>query len=127
MASFDIKKEIDVYFQGYRGHPVQFQDQDLDTTGIDTFISLIYAPVENDPVGMDGTATGRIGYSGLQRIFCYGKTSTKALIVADDVKSYFNGKELPQNIHVEIGQDNEPRDLGNGFHEVLCTFNVTQW
>lgn len=127
MASYDIKKEIDTLFMSYTNAPVQFHGQNLDTVGMEKFISLIYAPIENTAYGLDGTATGRIRYAGMQKVFCYAANPTKALQLADNVKSFFNGKELSNNIHTRIGQDNMPVDLGNGFYEVLCTFELSQW
>lgn len=128
MASYDIKKEVDSHFQtNWTQTPIQFHGQNLDTSSIDSFISLIYAPIENTNYGINGTPTGRIEYAGLQKIFCYAKNPTLALKLADDVKTFLNGKELPQNIHIQIGQDRTPIDLGNGFYEVLCNFDLSQW
>jgi len=135
MANYDIKKEIDIYFQdNWTSTGIQYQGETqprvsgvpTDPTTLDNFISLVYAPVENESYGFDGSATGRIEYAGLQKIFCYAKNPTKAMQLADQVKTFFDGKEIG-NIHAGIGQDGQANDLGNSFHEVLCSFDVSQW
>jgi len=135
MANYDIKKDLDTYFQdNWSSTGIQYADENrprvggvlTDPSTLDSFISLKYDPVENDSYGFDGTATGRIEYAGLQKVFCYAKNSTKALLLADQIKTFLNGKQL-NNIHISIGQDGSPKDLGNNFHEVLCSFDVSQW
>ena len=128
MANSDIKIALDTYFQdNWTSTPIQFQGQSLDTASIDSFISLIYSPVENETYGLDGTENGRILYSGLYKIFCYAKNYNKVLILADEVKTFLNGKEFPESMHIGIGQDGSPTDLDNGFIEILTIFNVDQW
>ncbi len=128
MANYNIKVALDTHFKtNWTQTKVQFHGQQLDMSGESSFISLIYAPLDNTPYGFNGTAQGRIEYGGLQKVFCYAKNPTKALKLADDVKTFLNGIELPNNIHVNIGQDTTPRDLGNGFWEVLCNFDLSQW
>lgn len=128
MASYDIKVALDTHFQdNWIQTKIQFHGQELDTSAETSFISLIYAPIENTPYGINGSANGRIKYSGLQKVFCYAKNPTKALKLADNVKTFLNGIDLPGNIHIEIGQDGSPVDLNNGFYEVLCKFNLSQW
>lgn len=127
MANYDVKKDLDTYFQNnWTETSIQFQGQQLDTTGLDKFISLIYNPVENDAYGFDGSATGRLKYAGLYKVFCYAKNPTKAFLLADQVKAFFNGKEVG-NITIGIGQDGSSTDLGIDFEEVLCSFDVSQW
>jgi len=135
MANYDIKKDLDTYFKNnWINTGIQYQDENeprvggvlTDPSTLNEFISLIYSPVENDSYGFDGTATGRIEYAGIQKVFCYAKNSTKALLLADQIKAFFNGKQIG-DIVVGIGQDSSSNNLGNGFYEVLCYFNLSQW
>jgi len=135
MANYDIKKDLDIYFKdNWTNTGIQYQDENkprvggvlTDPSTLNEFISLIYSPVENDSYGFDGTATGRIEYAGIQKVFCYAKNSTKALLLADQIKAFFNGKQIG-NIIIGIGQDSPSNNLGNGFYEVLCYFNLSQW
>jgi len=135
MANYDIKKDLDTYFKNnWINTGIQYQDENeprvggvlTDPSTLNEFISLIYNPVENDSYGFDGTATGRIEYAGIQKVFCYAKNSTKALLLADQIKAFFNGKQIG-DIVVGIGQDSSSNNLGNGFYEVLCYFNLSQW
>ncbi len=127
MATYDLMQKIDKYFQdNWITTEIQFPGQSLDDTTLDDFISLKYEPVDNTPYGMDGTATGRIEYMGLYKVYCYAKSDVKAFILADAVKTFLNGKQL-DDVYVEIGQDNSVNDLHNNLHETICVFNVSQW
>lgn len=128
MASFDITKAInDFFIASWPNNRIQFHGTTLDGTNqMDNYISLIYNPVENDPYGFNGSATGRIRYAGLQKVFCYAKSPTLALKLADEVKAFMNGQQI-DNIAIDIGQDRQPTDLGTGFYEVLCIFNLNEW
>ncbi len=127
MATHEIKKTIDKHFgDNWVTTPIQLQGEELDTAGLDDFISLIYTPVENTPYGLDGTSTGRIEYNGLYRVFCYAKNPTKTFILADAVKAFLNGKQFG-DISIEVGQDSGINDLKNGFYQTVCTFNLSEW
>ena len=127
MAQSDIKITIDTHFNdNWTDTPIQFQGQELDNTGMDNFISLIYNPVENETYGLDGTPTGRILFSGIYKVFIYAKNYNKALILADAIKSFLNGTQI-NHIHVGLGQDGAVNDIGNGFKEILTTFVVNEW
>lgn len=127
MATYNIKTTLDQYFlDNWVATPIQYEGTQLNTNALTEFISLQYAPVYNDQYAFDGTTTGRINYVGLQKVFCYAKTPTKAFQLADSVKTFLNGKQLG-NIYIEVGQDNPANDLGNNFYEVLITFRLTEW
>mgnify|MGYP006899561390 CR=1 FL=1 len=128
MATHTLKQAIDGYFQTnfttatihYEGMPMN----DLST--VTSLVSLVYEPVTNESYGMDGTSSGRIEYAGLYKVFCYAKSPVKAFILADAVKTFLNGKEIG-TVSIGIGQDSGANDLENGFHQVLCYFNVSEW
>jgi len=135
MANSDIKIALDTYFQdNWTSTGIQYQGENeprvggtlTDPTTLDSFISLAYSPIKNESFGFDGTTNGRILYSGLYKIFCYAKNYNQVLILADEVKTFLNGKEL-DDIHLGIGQDSEINDLGNGFIQILSSFHVDQW
>jgi len=135
MANSDIKIALDTYFQdNWTTTGIQYQGEDeprvagvlTDPTTLDSFISVGYYPIENESYGFDGTANGRILYSGIYKIFCYAKNHNQVLILADAVKTFLNGKEL-NDMHVGIGQDGSPNNIGSGFIEILSSFGVGQW
>jgi len=49
------------------------------------------------------------------------------LKLADDIKTFFNGQELPKDIHIAIGQDKPAVNLGNGYYESRVNFEVKQF
>lgn len=120
--------ECEIYFiDNWTATPIQLVDKDFDYTGLDTWISLMYYPVLNERIGFDGTTHGRVMGTGIQAVFCYHKKQKLAIKLADDVKAFFSGKELPKDIHVDIGIDNNHTTLDNGFYEVRVNFLVTQY
>lgn len=128
MANSDIKIALDTYFiDNWTTTDIQPQGQEIDVTAINDFISILYQPVLNDTIGINGTDNGRIRFVGLYKVFCYAKNFNKALVLADGVKSFLNGKQLSNGIYVKIGQDGTPSDLGNGFIEIATSFDVEQW
>jgi len=128
MPSFDITKAINgVFLNEWPNERVQYHGETLEgTNNMEDFISLIYNPAENVPYGFDGTSTGRIQYVGAQKVFCYAKSPTLALKLADQVKTFLNGRQI-NNMRIGIGQDRQPTDLGTGFYEVPCIFTIEEW
>ena len=126
MATYDTAVGLNQYMlDNWIDTPIQFDGMVLDTTALTKWISVKYIPVQNDAVGLDGTTTGRIGYRGLFKVFCYAKNSTLAYKLADDVKTALNGKQIA-NLRIDIGQDRDAVDLDNTWYECLCLFSTTE-
>lgn len=127
MGSYDIKQKLDKHFQdNWSTTSIQYQDHPVSTTSLESFVSLVYAPVESVPYRFGGSGCDRIEYAGLFKVFCYARTTVKAMILADDVKTFLNRFQI-DDVVVSIGQDRAATDLNNEFFEVLCTFPVSQW
>jgi hypothetical protein len=105
---------------------IQYEGQTFDLTTVDELIALVYSPIENVQYAYDGTATGRIEYHGMQKVFCYAKSPTLALSLCDDVKTFLNGKQIG-NITIGVGQDGTAEPMDNGYYKALCYFNLSEW
>jgi len=128
MGLLELAAEPEIYFTtNWTDTDIELPDTEFDYDGLDTYISIDFAPTVNDYTGMDGTSTGRIASYGLYSVYCYHKKLKLALDLADDIKTFFNGIELPKDIHVGIGQDKPAIDLENGFFESKVNFELKQY
>ena len=122
----DIKIAIEMYFNTkWTTTPIQYEGVKLATIP-DKYIGLIYNPVLNEQYAFDGTTTGRIRHVGIQKVFCYAKSTTLAYKLADDVKTFLNGLEL-NGIVFQIGQDRSVLDLENGYFECLVQTELVKF
>lgn len=121
----ECSAEPEIYFKdNWTLTPLQVPDpnEPFDTTGLDSYIRINYVPNNNEHSGLD-----RISSFGTTQIFCYHKKKKLALKLADDVKTFFNCKDLPKDIHIDIGSDSPCIDLENGFYMSLVSFPLAQY
>ena len=128
MALLEMAAENEIHFTtNWTATQIQLPDKVFDYAGLDTFISINFYPTLNNKIGFDGTTNGRIASYGMSSIFCYHKKKKLALKLADDVKAFFNGVELPKDIHVGVGQDVPAIELDNAYYEARVNFEVSQY
>jgi len=128
MALLDMEAECEIYFTtNWTDTSIQLPDAPFDYSALTSWVAINFYPTVNDQIGMDGTTSGRIAHYGLSSIFCYHKKKKLALKLADDIKTFFNGQELPKDIHVDIGIDKPVVDLENGWWEAKVNFEVKQF
>lgn len=127
MALLDMAAETETYFaDNWIATQIEYPDSTLDTTGLDTYINLNFAPVTNERIGFNGTAVGRKAHYGMSQVLCYHTNKKLAMKLADDVKTFFEGQSLPKDIYIDIGIDYAAVDLTT-FWESKITFLVTQY
>jgi len=125
--TLEIKSTLEQYFiDNWTQTQIQFDGVDFDYSNIDSWISLVYTPVENNLIGFDGSSVGRIRNNAILKVFCYAKTVPLTYKLSDDVKAFLNGKQF-SDIKVSIGQDRGATNLDNGFFEVLTIFEVNKF
>lgn len=123
----DIKASLEQYFlSNWTSTPIQFEGIKFDYSGKTNWISLVLAPAFADRYGFDGTATGRVRYVGIQKVFCYAKNPTKAFQLADSVKTFLNGLQIGGSV-IDLGQDGTALDLQNGYFEVVVNFEYSNF
>ena len=123
----DMSAECEIYFQNnWTATSIEFPDMTLPTTSLDSYISLNFYPITNQRIGVDGTSNGRIAYHGMSQVLCYHKSKKLALKLADDIKTFFQGQQLPKDINVDIGIDYPAIQLDT-FFECKVTFRVSQY
>lgn len=128
MALLQMAAETEIFFKNnWTDTTIQYQDTTFDYNGLTSWVSIKFFPTVNEKIGMDGTSSGRVASFGLCSIFCYHKKQKLSMKLADDVKAFFNGKELPLDIRVDIGQDKSTIDLDNGFYETRVNFEIAQY
>lgn len=124
----EISAEVEIYFKdNWVSTNIQYPDTRFNYDGLSTWIAVDVNPVFIEQIGMDGTATGRESMSTLAHIFCYHRDKKPAIKLADDVKGFFTGIDLPKDIRVNYAQYNPPNELDNGFWEVKVNFDVVQY
>ena len=130
MASQEISAQTEIYFKdNWTQTPLEYitLSEALDTSEMDEYISIKYFSLPlNRVIGMNG-ANGRKAYHGYLRVLCYQRDEALALGLADDVCTFFDCKQLPSDITVSIGQDEESVDMDNGWFEVELTFDIVQY
>ena len=94
----------------------------LDTTGLETYIKLQYINTGNEQGGF-GRQTGY----GAYKVFCYHKVKKLSVTLSDDVKTFFDCKDLPLNIHVGVGKQETALTLDNGFYLTIVQFPISQY
>jgi hypothetical protein len=125
----EISAETEIYFRDnwIITPDIQYPDIDFDYDGLSTWIALDTAPVFLEQIGMDGTSTGREAMTALSSVFCYHTNKKLGIKLADDVKNFFTGLDLPKDIRVNYAQYNPPNKLDNGFWSVKVNFEVIQY
>lgn len=127
MALLEMASEVEIYFiANWTATDIETPDEILNTSAMTEYISLNFFPVTNEQIGFDGTTTGRKAHYGLSQVLCYNKNKKLAMKLADDIKLFFDGQELPEDIHVDIGIDHIAIDLQT-FWECKVTFQVKQF
>ena len=127
MALLELAAECEIYFDtNWIATPIETPDEILDTSAMDSYISLNFFPVTNTHFGFDGTTVGRKAHYGLSQVLCYHKNKKLAMKLADDIKLFFQGQQLPKDIHVDIGIDHIAIELDT-FWECKVTFEAVQY
>lgn len=127
MSLLEINAELELYFMNnWTASPLKISDFPFDDTGIDKWIAISYDAIQNTIMGCDGTTTGRINQSGLLRVYCYAERRMIVNQLADEVATFLNGKSLPKNIEVGIGQHSSVIDLDSNLFELKVSFEVNQ-
>lgn len=125
--TLDTKAKIEQYFiDNWSLTEIQFEGVEYDYSDVEKWISLIYIPVRNDIIGMNGESVGRVRNNAQLKVYCYAKSVPLAYKLADDVKSFFNGKQI-DDIMVGVGQDKSVTNLDNGFFEVAVIFEINNY
>jgi len=106
--------------------PLLEMSAECETYFIDNWTDTDFFPVTNEQIGFDGTTVGRKAHYGISQVLCYNKNKKLAMKLADDVKLFFDGQELPEDIHVDIGIDHIAINLET-FWECKITFLVKQF
>jgi hypothetical protein len=123
MGLLQLEAECEIYFKNnWTLTDIQLPNKVFDYDNKTSWIALSFNPTINQRMSSD-----RILYNGLSSVFCYHEEKKLALKLADDVESFFNCKELPFDIRVDIAQFKPPIDLDIGFWEVKVNFEVTQY
>lgn len=126
MSLLECAAEPEIFFSNnWTSTDVEFPDRQIDPT-LETYISLNYFPVTNQQIGYDATTMGRVASHGISQVLCYHKTKKQCLKLADDVKAFFGGVELPKDIHIDIGIDYPAIELDTLF-ECRVTFKLLQY
>ena len=124
----EVSAEVEIYFRdGWTDTAIQYPDASFEYDGLSTWIAIDVNPVFNEQIGMDGTSTGRESLTAQASVFCYRRSKKLAIKLADDVKSFFSGIDLPKDIRVNYAQYNPPNELDNGFWEIKLNFDVVQF
>ena len=107
--------------------PIHIPDRHFSTDGLDQYIALGFDALQDDVIGVNGTAASRIEYAGIIRIASYHKTKKLCLKLADTVTSFLRGQELPLGIRISTNSTpGETKDLDNDFYELIVSFDVRQ-
>jgi len=131
----DIKVALDTYMKtNWTNTGIQYDGLDkiiknniaYDYKTQDSFISLSYVPTSNNSYGFGSSNVGRVEYGGVYKVFCYDRNIVNVLTLADSIKTLLSGIEIG-DIHIGLGQDRTNGDMLNGYYEVICTFDVSQW
>lgn len=93
----------------------------LDTSNLQTYISLQYANVDNKQIGLGRNA----GY-GVYTILCYHNIKKLSVGLSDDVNNFFSCQDLPKDIHTTIGIQKETQTLENGLFVSPIEFDIRQ-
>lgn len=131
-SSLDIAAEIQIYFiqniasLGLNITQLKIAGMPFDDNSVNEWIELSYQPIYNKLIGFNGTTTGRLNYSGLLNVYCRNEVRMNCFKMADDVSSFLNGKILPLDIRVGIGQHGQILDLESNLFEIKVSFDIEQ-
>lgn len=131
-SSLDIAAELQIYFiqniadLGLAINQLKISGMNFDDSNVSEWIEINYSPVFNQLIGLNGTTTGRIESTGLISVYCRNEIRMNCYKMADDVSTFLNGKVLPLDIRVGIGQHNPIVDLESNLFELKVTFEVSQ-
>ena len=128
MSAKLISTELKRYFGiNWKDTAINISSDTFNDSGLERWISISYSPIPggNSTIGMDGTTTGRIENIGLFSVLCYSrKNRDDALALSDEVGLFLNGKILPYDIQVQIGQQQPPINLDGSVEEVIVEFRI---
>ena len=128
MSAKLISTELKRYFGiNWKDTPINISSDTFNDSGLEQWISISYSPLVNSSISFDGTTTGRVENIGLFSVLCYSrKNRDDALDLSDDIGTFLNGKILPYDIQVQIGQQQTPINLDGSVWEVIIEFRVVK-
>lgn len=125
MSALQREAESQIYFTtNWSTTSIQYPDMSppFDSSALSEYIRLNYVNTDNESSGTGGRQSG---YGYLQ-VFVYHKVRKLSVGRSDDVKAFFDCKNLPYDIHSKVGVQFETQDLDNGFFVTLVQFPIEQ-
>ena len=126
MSALQRTAEVEIYFkENWTDTPIHIPDSypPFENNNFEKYIML---DVINDGSHLVGYNTPEYGYS-YAKVTCYHKVKKLSIKLSDDVKTFFDNKELPQDIHVKDGQQYPTARLENGYFCTVIQFRVKQY
>ena len=121
--ALEREAETQKYFRdNWTDTEIQIPDVSFDNDSLDTWISLRYDNSDNKLAGLQ-----RQHGFGTLNVYCYHKVRKLSQGLSDDVKEFFDCKDLPKDIHVGIGYQHPTAQLENKTYFTLVQFEVSQY
>ena len=126
MSALQRAAEVEIYFKAnWTATNIHIPDSSppFSNNNLDKYIML---DVINDGSNLVGLSCSEDGYS-YAKVTCYHKVKKLCIGLSDDIKTFFDNKELPYDIRVKDGQQSMTVRLESGYFATTVIFRVEQY
>ena len=126
MSALQRAAEVEIYFKtNWTATSIHIPDSypPFDNNNLEKYIML---DVINDGSNLVGLSCSEDGYS-YAKVTCYHKVKKLSIKLSDDIKTFFDNKELPYDIKIKDGQQGITVRLENGYFATTVIFRTIQY